>query len=147
MGTEEMSLSPHCRYRRNFHTIIHRMDSEQPNVEQAPAPSKPDGAAPTEPPSLLNARICDLGLTIEGSGVDRFVQQLYRELEDKRIMKFRPVCYLTDEWGCPPADQTIGIPFYLARPDLARMGVENKDFEEIGELRKYFRHGRGHGSN
>jgi len=123
------------------------MDSEQPNVEQVPAPSKPDGAAPTEPPSLLNARICDLGLTIEGSGVDRFVQQLYRELEDKRIMKFRPVCYLTDEWGCPSGEPTIGIPFYLARPDLAQIERENNDLEDTREIMKYLRHEAGHAFN
>src|SRR5690349_13284722 len=48
-------------------------------------------------PSLLDTRISDLGLKIEGSAVEKFVQQLYRELEQKKIFKFRPTCYLTDE--------------------------------------------------
>ena len=52
---------------------------------------------PDPPSQILNARICDLGLTIEGSAVEKFVQQLYRELEYKKIAKFRPACYLTDE--------------------------------------------------
>ena len=123
------------------------MDSEQPNLEQAPAPLKTDDAAHAEPPSLLNTRICDLGLTIEGSGVDKFVQQLYRELNDKRIIKFRPVCYLTDEWGCPSGEPTIGIPFYLARPDLAQIERENNDLEDAREIMKYLRHEAGHAFN
>ena len=47
------------------------------------------------------------------------MHQLYRELELKGIKKFRPVCYLTDEWGCPDGEPVIGIPFYLADPRLA----------------------------
>jgi hypothetical protein len=88
--------------------------------ESAEAPSvlkDASASSPSEPLSLLNTRICDLGLTIEGSAVEKFVQQLYRELEQKKITKFRPPCYLTDEWGCPSGEPTIGIPFYLALPD------------------------------
>src|SRR5947209_17867592 len=93
--------------------------AEQARSEQTPAATSGDGAAPeTNKPSLLDTRICDLGLTIEGSAVEKFVQQLYRELEQKKIFKFRPPCYLTDEWGCPSGEPTIGIPFYLARADL-----------------------------
>ena len=40
-----------------------------------------------DPPALLDTRICDLGLKIEGSQVETFVQQLYRELEQKKIAK------------------------------------------------------------
>jgi hypothetical protein len=75
-------------------------------------------SSPAEPASLLNTRICDLGLTIEGSAVEKFVQQLYRELEQKKVTKFRPPCYLTDEWGCPSGEPTLGIAFYQARTDL-----------------------------
>jgi hypothetical protein len=98
-------------------------------------------------PSLLNTRICDLGLTIEESSVARFVQQLYRELEQKKILKFRPVCYLTDEWGCPSGEPVIGIPFYLARPDLAQIERENNDLETNREIMMYLRHEAGHAFN
>ena len=48
---------------------------------------------------LLSRPIRELGLKLEGSPVERFVQQLYRELESKGLTKFRPEVYLTDEWG------------------------------------------------
>ena len=97
--------------------------------------------------SLLDTRICDLGLTIAGSAVERFVEQLYRELEQKRILKFRPPCYLTDEWGCPSGEPTIGIPFYLARQDLAQIEKENNDLETDREIMMYLRHEAGHAFN
>ena len=76
---------------------------------------------PQELRELLGKRIRTLGLRIEGSRVERFVQQLHRELERKRLQKFRPVCYLTDEWGCPDGEPVIGIPFYLADPRLSQI--------------------------
>jgi hypothetical protein len=103
--------------------------------------------ATVEPPSLLGTRICDLGLAIAGSAVDTFVQRLYRELEKKGIRKFRPPCYLTDEWGCPSGEPTIGIPFYLARPDLAQIEREQNDLEDSREIMMYLRHETGHAFN
>jgi hypothetical protein len=97
--------------------------------------------------SLLDTRICDLGLVIEGSAVERFVQQLYRELERKKILKFRPACYLTDEWGCPSGEPVIGIPFYLARPELAQIEKEHNDLETDREIMMYLRHEAGHAFN
>jgi hypothetical protein len=110
----------------------------------------PETTEPNQPqqaPSLLDTRICDLGLAIEGSAVERFVQQLYRELEQKKIFKFRPACYLTDEWGCPSGEPIIGIPFYLARPDLAQIERENNDLESDREIMMYLRHEAGHAFN
>lgn len=121
---------------------------EQPTPEResgSPAPSAQE-AAP-KPLSLLETRICDLGLKIEGSAVEKFVQQLYRELEQKKVFKFRPPCYLTDEWGCPSGEPTIGIPFYLARPDLAQIEHEHNDLESTSEIMKYLRHEAGHAFN
>lgn len=121
------------------------MDSEQSLLEPLTAASE---AVPTpEPPSLLETRICDLGLKMEGSEVEKFVQRLYRELEQKGVTKFRPVCYLTDEWGCPSGEPTIGIPFYLARPDLSQIERENNDLEDAREIMMYLRHEAGHALN
>ena len=100
-----------------------------------------------EAPSLLDTRICDLGLAIEGSAVEKFLQQLYRELERKKVLKFRPACYLTDEWGCPSGEPIIGIPFYLARPELAQIEKENNDLESDLEIMMYLRHEAGHAFN
>lgn len=100
-----------------------------------------------EPKPLLETRICDLGLAIEGSPVQRLVQQLYGELEQKKIMKFRPPVYLTDEWGCPSGEPVIGIPFYLARADLAQIEKEVNDLEDTREIMMYLRHEAGHAFN
>ena len=102
---------------------------------------------PPEVRELLGKRISQLGLRIEGSPVERFVQQLYRELERKGLKTFRPVCYLTDEWGCPDGQPVIGIPFYLADPKLARLEREMNDLEDAREIMMYLRHEAGHAFN
>ena len=96
---------------------------------------------------LLSKPIRDLGLKIEGSPLERFVQQLYRELEQKKLMKFHPACYLTDEWGCPSGEPVIGIPFYLANAELAHLEKERNDLEDAAEIMMYLRHEAGHALN
>ena len=100
--------------------------------------------APPEIQDLLAKPIKELGLKLEGSPLERFVQKLYRELERKGIRKFRPLCYLTDEWGCPSGEPVIGIPFYLADPKLARLEKEMNDLEDEREILMYLRHEAGH---
>ena len=63
--------------------------------------------------SLLDRRISELGLSIQGSLVEKYVDRLYAEL-DARGLRFHPPVYLSDEWGCPDGTPLIGIPFYLA---------------------------------
>ncbi len=96
---------------------------------------------------ILNKPIRDLGLKIEGSALQRLVQQLYRELEQKGLTKFRPLCYLTDEWGCPSGEPVIGIPFYLAHADLSHLEKEMNDLEDPREIMMYLRHEAGHAFN
>jgi len=93
---------------------------------------------------FLSRPIRELGLKLEGSPVERFVQQLYRELEGKGLAKFRPDCYLTDEWGCPSGEPVIGIPFYLAHTALAQLEKETHDLEDAREIMMYLRHEAGH---
>ena len=93
---------------------------------------------------LLSRPIRELGLKLEGSPVERFVQQLYRELESKGLTKFRPEVYLTDEWGCPSGEPIIGIPFYLAHSALAQLEKETHDLEDAREIMMYLRHEAGH---
>jgi len=93
---------------------------------------------------LLSRPIRDLGLKLEGSPVERFVEQLYRELDAKGLTKFRPVCYLTDEWGCPSGEPVIGIPFYLAHAALAELEKQAHDLEDAREIMMYLRHEAGH---
>jgi hypothetical protein len=101
----------------------------------------------TEFQEILAKPIRSLGLKLEGSPLERFVQQLYRELEAKGIHMFHPPCYLTDEWGCPSGEPVIGIPFYLANPELAQLERELNDLEDEREIMMYLRHEAGHAFN
>lgn len=103
--------------------------------------------APPEVQEILTKPIKELGLKLEGSPLERFVQQLYRELDRKGLKRFRPLCYLTDEWGCPSGEPVIGIPFYLANPKLARLEKEMNDLEDARQIMMYLRHEAGHAFN
>jgi hypothetical protein len=103
--------------------------------------------APADLKPLLAQPISRLGLRLEGSPVERYVHMLYRELERKGLRHFRPRCYLTDEWGCPSGEPIIGIPFYLADPNLARLEREIDGLEDEREIRRYLRHEAGHAFN
>ncbi len=104
-------------------------------------------STPPDIRALLPQRISRLGLKLEGSPVERYVQRLYRELERKGLEHFRPPCYLTDEWGCPSGEPIIGIPLYLADPKLAQLEKEIDDLEDAREIRMYLRHEAGHAFN
>jgi hypothetical protein len=93
---------------------------------------------------VLGKRIRELGLKLEGSPVEPYVSQLYRELERRGFRKFRPVCYLTDEWGCPDMQPILGVPFYLADPNLGRLERAIDDLEDGREIMRYMRHEAGH---
>jgi hypothetical protein len=104
----------------------------------------------TTPPDLqplLSQRVSELGLKLEGSPIERYVAELYRELEAKGLERFRPPTYLTDEWGCPDREPIIGIPFYLADAKLARLEKAIDDVEDAREIRMYLRHEAGHAFN
>jgi hypothetical protein len=103
----------------------------------------------TTPPieKLLNQPIRELGLKVEGSPLERFVHQMYRELEAKGIRRFKPQCYLSSEWGCPSGEPVIAIPFYLANPELAQLEKEMDHLEDSREIMMYLRHEAGHAFN
>jgi len=78
--------------------------------------------------TLLDVRICDLKLRIEGTPLERRIERLWEELHMRRI-QFRPHCWLSDEWFSPDGVPGIGIPFYLAHPRLVRL--ERKQVLEV----------------
>jgi hypothetical protein len=93
---------------------------------------------------LLNSRISDLGLQVEGSPVEPYVRRLYRELEAK-CLDFRPEVYPTDSWGCPDKVPVIGMPFYLFDKRLARIEEEQTDeIEDPQQIMMFLRHEAGH---
>jgi hypothetical protein len=110
-------------------------------------------ARPPEPPwsslddaALLDVRMCDLGLTIEGSGLELRIKELEAELKT-RGLEFRPHYWLSDEWFCPDGVPGIAIPFYLAHPRLARLEQAQMLEVEGGTVEwclKILRHEAGH---
>jgi hypothetical protein len=96
---------------------------------------------------LLGQRISDLGLSIQGSRVERLVDRLYEELGE-RGLRFRPPVYLSDQWGCPDGTPLIGVPFYLADARLERIEAEMAlSVEDDAEAMRYLRHEAGHAFN
>lgn len=93
---------------------------------------------------VLGKKVSELGLRVEGSPVEGYVRQLYRELELRGLKKFRPVCYLTDEWGCPDQQPVLGIPFYLADPTLRSLERAVDSLEDDRQIMMYMRHEAGH---
>lgn len=64
---------------------------------------------------LLDMRVRDLGVRIEGSPLEQRISRLYAEMEARGI-GFHPPCYLADEWLTPDKVPVIGIAFYLCIP-------------------------------
>ena len=69
---------------------------------------------------LLGLRLSELPVRVEGTWLQARVAQLYDELEARNI-RFKPRCYLADEWLTPEHEPVIGIPFYLAHPRLIEL--------------------------
>ncbi len=69
---------------------------------------------------LLDVRLRDLHLSIEGTWLARGIAELEHDLE-RRGIRFRPHYWLSSEWFTPHAVPGIAIPFYLAHPKLMRL--------------------------
>jgi hypothetical protein len=93
-------------------------------------PDSPEGLSTTVPEpvpwhqkktdELLQMRLCDLDIRIQGSEIEPQVLQLYAQL-DARGVPIHPPCYLGDEWFTPTGVPAIAIPFYLAHPRLKEL--------------------------
>src|SRR5258708_14458316 len=103
--------------------------------------------APPEARQLLTVPIRELGLRLDRSPVAEYVRRLYAELEGAGLRHFRPLCYLSDEWGCPSEEPVIGIPFYLGDPRVAHLEDSVNDIENEREIMMYLRHEAGHAFN
>jgi hypothetical protein len=90
-----------------------------PEPECPVPPVRPDWADLADD-ALLQVRLCELGLTIEGSALDARISQLYDELA-ARGLTFQPHFWLSAEWFTPDGVPGIAIPFYLAHPRLMRL--------------------------
>jgi len=99
---------------------------------------------PTE--RLLDVRMMDLGLTLEGTWLEPCVARLHAEL-DGRGLRVRPHAWLSEEWFSPTGVPGIAVPFYLAHPRLVRL-ERHMMLEAEGAGReacmKLLRHEAGH---
>ena len=130
--------------------IQHMTPMDAGSAAEAPEPKSRKGRVlrwatwPDE--KLLGLRLCDLGVTIRGSVLERRIRQLHHELEQRGI-KFRPNFWLSDEWFTPDNVPGVAIPFYLADPRLTRL-EQSQMLEVEGGTRSWcmriLRHETGH---
>ena len=95
---------------------------------------------------LLELRIKDLGLSIEGTWLEARVDALYDTLE-RRGFRLRPHIWLSEEWFSPQGVPGFAIPFYLAHPRLIRLERSQMLDVEGGtrdEFTRIMRHEAGH---
>src|ERR687895_991861 len=95
---------------------------------------------------LLDLRICDLKVTIEGSILEDRIADLQREL-DARSLTFQPHFWLSGEWFSPDGVPGVAIPFYLAHPRLEKLERSQMLEVEGGTpewCMKILRHEAGH---
>jgi hypothetical protein len=95
---------------------------------------------------ILNMRICNLGVRIEGTPLQERIDRLYHELDRRRI-RFRPYFWFSDEWFTPDGVPGIAIPFYLGHPRLMRLEREQMLEVEGGTeewCMRILRHETGH---
>ncbi len=77
---------------------------------------------------LLELRLSDLPLQIEGSFLEPCIDQLYLELRQKGL-RFRPHFWLSDEWFTPDGVTGSALAFYMAHPRL--MALEKTQMLEV----------------
>jgi hypothetical protein len=66
---------------------------------------------------LLERRISNLGLRLEGTALEPLIKQLYDELSAKGLV-FHPPCHVGDEWFVPVGIPAIFVPFFLVQDRL-----------------------------
>ncbi|HEX4665465.1 MAG TPA: hypothetical protein VH207_02605 [Chthoniobacterales bacterium] len=66
---------------------------------------------------LLERRISNLGLRLEGTALEPLIRQLYDELTARGLL-LRPPCHIGDEWFVPVGIPAIFIPFFLVHDRL-----------------------------
>ncbi len=95
---------------------------------------------------LLDLRLCDLHVHIQGTPLAQSIKQLCKELAGHGL-RFRPHCWLSDDWYCPDGIPGIAIPFYMSHPRLAKLELSQMLEVEGGTpdwCMRILRHEAGH---
>jgi hypothetical protein len=97
--------------------------------------------------NLFEAPIRTLGLAIEGTRLEPILREFEAELAAKGVTRLKPKFHLSTEWGVPFGTVVIGIPFYLAEPELTEIHREQVGHIEgvsRADILRYLRHEMGH---
>ncbi len=111
----------------------------------AHAPLPPDWPALPDA-QLLDVRMRDLPLGIEGSVLEPRIAELRAELESREL-RFPLQFYLADEWFTHDGVSSIAVAFYLAHPRLSQLEKAQMLEVEGGEhewCMRILRHEAGH---
>ena len=96
---------------------------------------------------LLDLRINQLGVAIEGSALETRLADLRAEIAARGLTTFEPHFWLSAEWFSPDGVPGVAIPFYLAHPRLERLERAHMLEVEGGTpewCMKILRHEAGH---
>jgi Putative zinc-binding metallo-peptidase len=95
---------------------------------------------------LLQLRLRDLAVTVEGTWLERCLNAIHDELE-QRGLRIRPHAWISDEWFSEESTPGIAIPFYLAHPRLIRLErkmMADVEGGTVPECMRILRHEAGH---
>jgi hypothetical protein len=95
---------------------------------------------------LLQLRLRDLNVTVEGTWLERCLRDIHDEL-DQRGLRIRPHAWISDEWFSAEDTPGIAIPFYLAHPRLMRLErtmMADVEGGTLSECMSILRHETGH---
>jgi hypothetical protein len=95
---------------------------------------------------LLQLRLKDLNVGVEGTWLEDCLHTLHKELSRKGL-RIKPHAWLSDEWFSPDNTPGIAMPFFLAHPRLMRL--ERKKIIDVEggserECLRILRHEAGH---
>ena len=85
---------------------------------------------------LLEKKISQLGLKLEGTELEPLIQRLYGELSQKGLI-FQPPCHVGDEWFVPVGIPAIFVPFFLTHERLRKL-ERTMMLEVEGETPEWF---------
>src|SRR5215813_8445422 len=95
---------------------------------------------------LLQLRLKDLKVTVDGTWLERCLHTVHDEL-GQRGLPIRPHAWISDEWFSAESSPGIAVPFYLAHPRLMRLErkmMADVEGGTVAECMRILRHEAGH---